>query len=739
MDNYKENILLFGKGCLYSYSQVFFSRSKVLSLILMGVSFFDVWAGFSGLVAIVVANGVGIALGYSPLTIGTGIYGFNSLLVGLGLGLYFEPSVVMVLLVILSSMLTFFLVVLIQGILIKYGLPFLSIPFTLGIWMVMMASSDFLALGLSQRGIYVSNELFSMGGNSLVDLYDWFGKIGIPQSIRVYLNSLGAIFFQNNLLAGFLIAIGVLWYSRIAFSLSLLGFYVAYLFYQLIGADITSLSYTYIGFNFILTAIALGGYFIVPSFFSYLWIVLLLPMVVLFTLSSIKLLHPYGLSVYALPFNVVTLLFLYVLKLRIYPGKGLRQVLVQHNIPERNLYFTNNSLARFGDSIPNSLILPLLGEWTVSQAHNGEYTHKEQWRHAWDFIIEDQHKCQYQGDGMRLKDYHCYGKAVLAPAQGEIVNLCDHIQDNDIGVVNLEQNWGNSVVIHHGNGLYSQLSHLKPGSLRVKKGDSVKQGTVVGLCGNSGRSPYPHLHFQLQATPHIGSSTLNVSLNHFLVKGNQGYGLYCSSGPQLNQIVLRGEGHPLIQKGLNLVSGQKWVCKVDNESSGFPVEQMPQWIFKVGEDMQNQRYLYCAHTHSYAYFKTEGNLLCFINYVGSRRSLLYYLYLSLYRVHLGFYKDLVVEDQVPPYQVYKGWRMFIQDFLAPFYLYLRVGYRLRYMSKEEDLSGGRIHLEALVKKGGWRGNSSPLNVKMCITEKGIQEWEIESDNKKICVQCINES
>jgi len=40
-------------------------------------------------------------------------------------------------------------------------------------------------------------------------------------------------------------------------------------------------------------------------------------------------------------------------------------------------------------------------------------------------------------------------------------------------------------------------AHLQPGSLRVKRGDKVRTGQVVGLVGNSGNSTEPHLHFHL--------------------------------------------------------------------------------------------------------------------------------------------------------------------------------------------------------------------------------------------------
>jgi murein DD-endopeptidase MepM/ murein hydrolase activator NlpD len=66
---------------------------------------------------------------------------------------------------------------------------------------------------------------------------------------------------------------------------------------------------------------------------------------------------------------------------------------------------------------------------------------------------------------------------------------------------------GNAVLIQHGPQEVSVLAHLKNGSVRVAAGDKVKRGQIVGLCGNSGNSSEPHLHFHLQNTPIIQDAT----------------------------------------------------------------------------------------------------------------------------------------------------------------------------------------------------------------------------------------
>ncbi len=53
-------------------------------------------------------------------------------------------------------------------------------------------------------------------------------------------------------------------------------------------------------------------------------------------------------------------------------------------------------------------------------------------------------------------------------------------------------------LLDHGTGEYSSLGHMHRGTVRVKTGDRVKQGDLLGQIGSGGDSHFPHLHYQLQ-------------------------------------------------------------------------------------------------------------------------------------------------------------------------------------------------------------------------------------------------
>lgn len=684
----KKTYWSFYQGITNSYSLVFFSNNQALAWILILVTFFDYISGLAGMLAVILSNSIAWLAGLNIEKIRKGFYGFNSLLVGLGLGLFFNSNPQFWLILAASAMLTLLLTITMEGILGKYQLPYLSIPFLFAIWLTFMASRDFFLLEISNRGIYSQNEMYMLGGMTMVRIWEWFNNLNLPQPLVIYFRSLGAIFFQYHLFPGLLIAIGLLIYSRIAFSFSLAGFFAAFGFYQIVGADLTTLSYTYIGFNFILTAIAIGGFFIIPSWYSLLWIILLTPITSIL-LTAFKMLFTFNqLSIYSLPFNIVVLLFLYALKFRVRHLNKPELVLYQQFSPEKNLYSQLNNDVRFGNFPWFKVALPFWGEWAVTQAHNGDITHRDHWRHAWDFEIRDEKGNSYRGSGSVVTDYYCYNKPVLAPADGWIEDILDGIDDNAVGEVNLEQNWGNTVVIRHAEKLYSAVSHLKKESVKVSVGDFVKKGDIIALCGSSGRSPVPHLHFQFQSTPQIGSQTLDLPLLHYMLKTNNGVFLISSDYPKKDERVSNIESDELLKKSYNFIPGNEIIFR--NESIPGVSEREVRWEVRV--DYLNSTFLYCKVSGAKAFFVNEGDSFYFTYFEGEKSSLLYYFYLGSYKVIFGFYRGLKIEDHFPVNALIRGPVMFIQDLIAPFYLFAKSVFNLKYIKSADYLSDPELIL-----------------------------------------------
>jgi hypothetical protein len=176
--------------------------------------------------------------------------------------------------------------------------------------------------------------------------------------------------------------------------------------------------------------------------------------------------------------------------------------------------------------------LPFSGKWT---AFNGGTTPEtsHSWdilnqRYAYDFVIQDTDAKSYTEPNpqrpLRPTDFYDYAQPILAPADGEIVQVRDGIRDHqkpgtgwlDWSVRDFR---GNFVVIRHAESEYSFLAHLIKGSIRVTPGQSVRRGDIIGLCGNSGHSTEPHLHFHVQNTPDFYRSVgLPVTFVNFEVE-----------------------------------------------------------------------------------------------------------------------------------------------------------------------------------------------------------------------------
>jgi peptidase M23-like protein len=116
-----------------------------------------------------------------------------------------------------------------------------------------------------------------------------------------------------------------------------------------------------------------------------------------------------------------------------------------------------------------------------------------------------------------------YGKPVLAVANAKVVAAVDRFPDqipNHQKPVTLKQADGNYVILALGHGRFAFYAHLKPRSVRVRRGERVRRGQVIARLGNSGSSSGPHLHFQVMDRPSaLASDGLPFVFNHFRFDG----------------------------------------------------------------------------------------------------------------------------------------------------------------------------------------------------------------------------
>lgn len=187
-------------------------------------------------------------------------------------------------------------------------------------------------------------------------------------------------------------------------------------------------------------------------------------------------------------------------------------------------------------------------------SQNGTYVTPEIFAIDWIRLV---HGRLYTGDGKHNTDWPAYGAPLYAVADGTVVSTVNNLPDIlPLAAPNLKgpQDYGgNNVCIKIGPHRYAVYAHLQPGSVRVRRGQRVRTGQIIGLLGNSGNTNLPHLHFGIQERPDPLSKSEPFGINSYTVEGTVDLATSVRS-----QITVTGPPHlerrslPLINSVINL-------------------------------------------------------------------------------------------------------------------------------------------------------------------------------------------
>jgi urea transporter len=481
-----------------SFAHIVFSRRRAVGLLILCAAATEPRCLLFGLCALLAAEGAVRALRlknvYAP-------YGYNALLCGIAIAREYTGTPAAfgfaVALGVSSVLVTAAL-----GALAGYVgfIPVLSIPFVVTSW---------LAIGVAQH-------LPLLGVAPVIDTW----ATGLPPLLALTLQSFGGFLLLPNVLAGAFVLAALSLHSRISMLLATSAALLVLVLLQFTQAPLAEAMLQGIACSAALAAVTVGGLWLVPSRGSSLVALGTALLAAFFALGLAAPLTRLGLSLSFVPFNAAAILVLSALRERA-ANHGPRLADFAADTPEQSLL--NHVAQQPHADAGLRLHLPFYGAWACTQGVDGAYTHRGILRHAYDFEMYGGSDSALCGSaGSRVEDYHCFGQPVLAAADGTVVAVESYVPNNAVGEDNSQKPWGNYVTLQHAGSVYSLVAHLAPGSVVVYPGQFVPRGTVLGYCGNSGRSPRPHLHFQLQTTAQLGSPTLPCRFSDVVVRRSGG-------------------------------------------------------------------------------------------------------------------------------------------------------------------------------------------------------------------------
>ncbi len=681
---------------LESYSFLLFLKNKYVGLALFILSLVNPTGALFSLLAYY-SGGLFLKLLGASFSKDNSFYSYNSILVGLLAGFLFEFSIYsmifVIVLVFLTASLSFFLSTIFSRF---FALPILNLPFTICGIAIFLLLAQYGNLNLAHIPLpYHLNLDF------------------LPFWLSGFFKAAGAIIFLPYDLIGIIVLLIVLAFSRISFFMSVIGYFSGTLFLTLLKGSAHPVNADIYNFNFILIAIALGAYLMIPTLKSYLIAIIAVLMSVIIMDTANAIWAIYQVPVFTLPFIVMVSVVLYIAKTLNF--KYVSQVFLE--TPEKNLLQYINYTNRFDDFLAKPY-LPFSGEWHVYQAQDDHWTHKGVWKHAYDFVIKDPiSKKTYVNDGLRVKDYLCFGKPILSPINGTVVALYDKLIDNEIGKVDSENNWGNFVIIQSDFGYFVEISHLQQGSLAVNLYDRVYVNQRIANCGNSGYSPEPHLHIQCQQFGFLGANTVNFSFSNALLNAKEvlqkqkiqvGDSLnlrYGTSKNKLFQLILDDSFKYTVLKNHKAVMAGKIVVKMD---------------------AQGYNYLYDIENDVALYYRKTEDSFAFTTLVGTNDSVLAYIFAALPSLYFSD-SETSWEDQVYP-AVFAQENWFISFFRSFFHDSFKYFTSLKYSPQQKIVNSSTQLLSPFKQR-----KIFAAKIKLCahnqwieqiIIDKNGDNWEI---------------
>ncbi len=298
----------FGDQVLRGVGQVVFQNNPLSGAIILAALLYNSWIYFAiALLGGIVGTLTARVLQADRGLIDAGLFGFNGVLVGLALIAFTSPdfrtgavpSLHMLVYILFAQAMTSIVFSTLGTLLAPYRVAALTMPFVLVGWLFLFAVLKFANIDAGPLTKPISPDEYAPVTDYV--LPTWYMGIG---------NAIGQIFFQDNWISGYLIVIGIAVNSRISAGMALLGAAGAALTAVIFGGPEGAIRDGLFGYNAALTAIALGGFFLVLTPASLLYTLFGIVVTTWLWASVAIFLAPIGMPVLTSTFVIVTWLML---------------------------------------------------------------------------------------------------------------------------------------------------------------------------------------------------------------------------------------------------------------------------------------------------------------------------------------------------------------------------------------------------------------------------------------------
>ena len=211
---------------------------------------------WGSLVATFLGTAVAYAIpGINRGNLKAGLYGFNGMLLGAGLPTFLGSTPLMWAILAFTSVVVVFVMITVAEFMSKFKVPAFTFPFTVTLWIVMLASYKWMhvsitGLGHSALSAQVGGSTAALSGMDLIN-----GS----------LNGVSEVYFITNPISGVIFLLALIVESRWCTALTLFGACVGVAVGILMGADSKAIVDGMWGYSAALTAPALGRIFLKPS------------------------------------------------------------------------------------------------------------------------------------------------------------------------------------------------------------------------------------------------------------------------------------------------------------------------------------------------------------------------------------------------------------------------------------------------------------------------------------------